>query len=288
MIPATRAPRRRRVPGVVAAHGALVRALLRRELRPSRVLAALAATGAAAAAFGHYLARRGVLAPGLAPGSGGPAPGIALAGAAPAPGEGGPPEVVALAMLARLLPLPFAVGAAYLVIDRVAADHEAAWLPPLVAGGPPGVRTAYLLAVLGGALAAAVPLGAAAMLAFALGAGAPPVGAARATLAALPGAAGFTLAVACYAAACATLARRRRPALALALLGVLAPLAAVAWWQGSTGRAPPHALVALLATHAPLLSWRSSAEVLARHALYSAVTLLLLCAGAPRLVARHP
>ena len=268
------------------ARRALVGALLRRELRPARLIVAALVVGATAGALGRRLAAAGLAAAdGRAMGPSGAAgqPGT-FAGAVP------PDDALAgivVALLARVVVPALALAAAYVVIDRVAADHEAGWLPALAAAGGRRLRIAYALAVPAGVVGATVPLLAVALVALAAAGGQGAPAAMRSALGALPGAAAFTLACTAYAALVAVLLRRRRTALAVAAGGVLLPLSAVAWWQATRGSAPPAAVVWPLAAHVPLLAWRTDGWVLARHATYAAVVLTLVAVAAPRLVARE-
>ena len=265
----------------------LVRALLRRETRPPRLLAAALAVALAAAALGRHLAARGLGVGGAAalrpplPGLAGTAlDGTALGAALPSPGD------VALALLARLVVPGFAIAAAWLVVDRVASDHEAGWLPALAAAGGRRTRVAYALVVPAAVLVVVAPLAALATAALALGAGEGALGALRLARDALPGAAAFLLSSAAYATIAVLLLRRRRAALAAAAVGVVAPLAAVVWWQGATGAPPPAAVVGPLALHVPPLAWDGDAPTLARHARYAAAALVVVVLLAPRAVAR--
>ena len=261
----------------------LAGALLRRETRPARMLAAALLVASAAAALGRHLAARG-LGVGGAAALRPPLPGLdaAAIGGAPLPTPGD----VALALLARLVVPAFAIAAAWLVVDRVAADHEAGWLPSLAAAGGRGTRVAYALVVPVAVLVVVAPLAALASAALAIGAGEAPDAAIRLAGDALPGAAAFVLSCAAYATIAALLVRRRPAALAAAAVGIVAPLAAVVWWQDAAGAPPPVAVVRVIALHVPPLAWDGDARTLARHALYAAAALALVVLLAPRTVAR--
>lgn len=268
----------RDVPSAPAA-GALVRALLRRELRPRRLAATGAVVAAVALAAGYALAAHGVLgALGASMERGGAASAALPAGAAL--------ELYLAGQAVRLLALPAALGAAYLVMERVAADHELGWLPALVAGGRRALRVAYPLAVVGGAAARLLVLYAVATLAAAFGLARGGLAVDTGLPRALPGVVALVLAFATYGALWGVLLRRRA-ALAAALGALAAPIAVVAWWQATRGAPPPHWLLAVAALHLPALSWASTATMLARQLAYAAAWLALIAVAAPRLVARY-
>ena len=258
----------------------LVRALLRRELRPRRLAAGGAVVAAVALAAGYALAAHGVLG---ALGASMERGGTAYATLLPA---GAALELYLAEQALRLLALPAALGAAYLVMERTAADHERGWLPALVAGGRPALRATYPLAVVGGVAVRLLLLYVVATLAAAAGLarGGVPV---RAELArALPGVAALVLSFATYGALWGVLLRRRA-ALAAALGALAAPIAVVAWWQATRGAPPPRWLLALAGLHLPALSLASTPTLLARQLAYAAAWLALIAAAAPRLVSRY-
>ena len=270
-------------PGRTGRTGRLVGALLRRETRPARLLAAALVVAGMAAALGRHLAARG-LGVGAAAALRTPLPALDAAAIAGAPLPS--PADVALALLARLVVPAFAIAAAWLVVDRVATDDEAGWLPSLAAAGGRRTRVVYALVVPAAVLATLAPLAPLASAALALGAGEGPGAALRLARGALPGAAAFVLSCAAYATIVALLVRRRRPALATAAIGVAAPLAALVWWQGAASAPPAVALVRLISLHVPPLAWDGDAHTLARHALYAAAALAVVALLAPRTVAR--
>lgn len=240
-------------------------ALLRRALRPAPLAVTLLVVGGLAAAIGRHLAARGLLVP-----------------------------------LTPFLILPFVVAVAHRVVDHVAADDEAGWLGQLVAGASAGAPAAYALAVVVGAAAANVAHAVAAAVGLGLGAAAAGAamdgGAAEGGLAGfvaavaaaarlLPGATALIAAMAAYTGVCALLCRRRGPALALAALGIVVPLAVVSWWQPAGGAPAPAAR--LLGLHLPVLAWRSDPALLLRQAAYVAAALAAIAWLAPRTVARE-
>ncbi|HEU4630131.1 MAG TPA: hypothetical protein VFS08_10315 [Gemmatimonadaceae bacterium] len=278
----TRRPAAALAPGSPAS-APLARALLQRELRPSRLAAAAGVVAAAAGALGYLLAAGGVLGALSASIERGATPAALPSAALPA---GAVMERVVAEQLLRLMALPAALGAAYAVMDRMAADHKQGWLPALVAGGRPALRAVYPPVVVGGVAARTVLLYVVATLAAALGLarGGLPVDAALPRL--LPGVAAFVLAAATYGALWGVLLRRHA-AVAAALAAAAAPITLVAWWQAARGAPPPHALLAIVSLHLPAIGWAADADVIGQHLRYAALWLALLAAGAPYLVARE-
>jgi hypothetical protein len=241
----------------------LPQVLVTRELHPSpAVVGLLFAIAAAAAALGRRV--------------------TSLALAAPETGGLSPMLLASLGdrlawAFAEALPAPFAVGAAWLAIDRIRTDEANGWLAPLAAGG--ASRARYLLGVAAGVMLVATATFGVALAAFV--AGVTTVGgtggADSSALLTLTGGLPLLLAATAYGAACATLTPRR--ALALALAGVLLPIAILTGGVLSAHRAPA-AVQRLLVLHLPLFSSAPLPEVMARQALYAALLLTLTAAAA--------
>ena len=250
----------------------LARALLGRELRPSSTaLGVVAACVVAAAAFGRHLAARGL-----------------------APYTLVDPPVVSGDMLADMmlwklggaLALPFVIAAAYLVVGRVSDDEVDGWFAPLAAGG--ASRGEYLLAVVAGSAlvsATAHLLTAAAFAAGMATAGARGVpGPVYVALGVPP----LILSAAAYGAACVAIARRRGPALALALVGVLLPAVTLTWLSAGAGVETPRMVSRMLTLHLPPWSWSARPQVVLQHAVYSVVVLVLASRLARARLGRTP
>lgn len=255
----------------------LARALLRREWRATALAAA--ALAVAGAALGRSLATRGLL-----PEPANPAM-IPLAGIASL-------QDFALWLLSRALPLPVAVAAGVMVVDRLAADGDAPWLATLAAAGLD--RGRYLAVVAAAVASSAMALYASLALGYVAGAawgGQEGVGLMVELVRGAAGVAALLASTTLYGAACVAIARRRGPALALALAGVVGPITAVSLLAAASadgaGAAPSPAVLRLLTLAMPPASWSRSVEVLLRHALYCLVLLALLTRSAPRWVARH-
>ncbi|MHB1223987.1 MAG: hypothetical protein ACYC2G_08080 [Gemmatimonadaceae bacterium] len=253
---------------------AMVRALFRREWTAASLAAAIALAGAGAA-LGRLLAARGLL-PDPSRASAVPLAGIATL------------QDFALWLLARALPLPMAVAAVVVAVDRLASDGEAPWLASLVAGGLH--RGRYVAAVAAAVASSLLALYLALAAGYVAGAGGRAGSGATLGLHMLRGLAGvaaFLASATLYGAACVTVARRRGAALALALVGVMGPIAAVGWLGADGGTAASPAVARLLAAAMPPAVWTTSAGALLRHALYGTVLLAILTRTAPRWLARH-
>lgn len=253
----------------------LTRALFRREWRAASLGTTGAVLAVAGAALGRLLATHGLL-PDPSGGSTVPIASIVSL------------QDFALWLLSRALPLPIAVMACVAAVERMAGDGDAPWLATLAAAGLD--RGVYVVVVATAVASSRLALYAALAAGYVAGAATLSGEAGALTLhlsRGLPGVAALLASTTLYGAACVALARRRGPALALALAGVMVPLA-VLGWLGADGvqSASPTAL-RLLTAAMPPPAWTSSADVLLRHALYCAILVALLTRSAPRWVARH-
>lgn len=254
---------------------AVARALFRREWGSATSLVTGVTVAVAGAALGRLLAARALL------------PDPSRPGAVPLAGIGSLQDF-ALWLLARALPLPVAVAVVVVTVDRLTGDGEAPWLASLAAAG---LHRGRYVAAAAAAVASSL-LGIYLALAAGYLAGAATLGDEAGALAlqlarGLPGVAALIASTTLYGAGCVALARRRGPALALALAGVLAPTAVASWLFTDGGATASPALLRLLTAAMPPLAWASSADALLRHALYCAVLLALLTRSAPRWLARH-
>lgn len=250
-------------------------ALFRREWRAASLGTAGAALAVAGAALGRLLASHGLLPD---PSNASTVPIASIASL----------QDFALWLLSRALPLPIAVMACVVAIDRMAGDGDAPWLATLAAAGLN--RGGYV--VVAATAVASSQLALYAALAAGYVAGAAALGGEGAALTlhllrGLPGVAALLASTTLYGAVCVALARRRGPALALALAGVMVPLAVLGWLGVDGIQSASPAALRLLTVAMPPPAWTSSAEALQRHALYCAVLVLLLTRSAPRWVARH-
>lgn len=250
----------------------LARAMLGRELRASpTVLALVAACAAAAGAFGRHLAARG-----LAPGG----------DVTPPPMS---PDLLADVVLWKLggaLALPFVLAAAYLVIGRVSDDEADGWLAPLAAGG--ASRAEYLLAVVAGSASVTAVAHLLAASAFAAGVATVSARGVSDAMHAVLGVPPLILSAASYGAACVAIARRRGPALTLALVGVLLPAMTLTWLSAGAGIVTSRTVTRLFTLHLPPWSWSTRPGVMLQHAIYSAVVLALAARLARARLGRTP